>query len=204
LVAGCLANFESLETFQNAGQPAAVGVSYMLKDKNGKWVETLEVTEELWIKMMQETLNGILMILDSVEKLLKTGGNSAISAGLYMFAVEEYGKLLLLKNYKPSKEIIQIKYKNEFRNHRAKFGIAIKTLPKECIILHEGAFDREAFDPEAFDTDEIADCETRQAVFYSDFISSGDFIKPNPSVDKELLEKAVAQLKTIVLVTTIP
>lgn len=76
--------------------------------------------------MMQETLNGIFALLDSVERLLQNGGNEAIAAGLYMYAVEEYGKLLLLKNYRPSSGKVTIGYKNEFRNHKAKFDIAVK------------------------------------------------------------------------------
>lgn len=183
---------------------SGAGGYYVLKSKDGKWVETLEITEELWKRMMQETLNGIFGLLDSVERLLQNGGNEAIAAGLYMYAVEEYGKPLLLKNYRPSSGKVTIGYKNEFRNHKAKFDIAVKNLPKECITLHKGGFDREAFDPEAFDTDQIADCETRQAVFYSDFTSSGKYVKANPSVDKDLLMRAVAQLKTIALATNIP
>jgi AbiV family abortive infection protein len=183
---------------------SGAGGYYVLKSKDGKWVETLEITEELWKRMMQETLNGIFGLLDSVERLLQNGGNEAIAAGLYMYAVEEYGKLLLLKNYRPSSGKVIIRYRNEFRNHKAKFDMAVNNLPKECTTLHKGAFDREVFDPEAFDTDEIADCETRQAVFYSDFARSGDSVKANPSVDADLLMKAVAQLKTIVLATTIP
>ena len=176
----------------------------MLKGKDGKWVENLELVEELWKQIMQETLNDIFALIDSVEKLLKNGGNPVIAAGLYMYAVEEYGKLLLLKNYSPSNGRVRIRYRNEFRNHKAKFDMAIRNLPKECIILHEGAFDRDAFDSEAFDTDEIADCETRQGVFYSGFASTGDFVKANPSVDADLLWKAAAQLKTIALGITIP
>jgi AbiV family abortive infection protein len=171
----------------------------MLKDKNGKWVETLEITEELWKKIMQETLNGIIKLLDSVEKLLQNGGNEAICAGLYMYAVEEYGKLLLLKHYSPSNGKVKIKYGNEFRSHPAKFGTAIKNLPNDCITLHKGIFDPEIFDPEIFDTDEITDCETRQAVFYSDFTDSGDDVKSVPSVDKNRLKKAINQFKTIAL-----
>jgi len=176
----------------------------MLKDARGRWVEELEISEALWRTMMQETLNGVLALTDSVEKLLNNGGDAAICSGLYMFAVEEYGKLLLLKDCTSASGMVRIRYRNGFRSHTAKFGKAIQTLPKECVTLHRGVFDRSVFDPEAFDVDEIADCETRQTVFYSDFTMDGQYIKRPPTVDVNLLKNAVAQLKTIAMRTTIP
>ena len=50
--------------------------------------------------------------------------------------------------------------------------------------------------------DEIADCETRQAVFYSDFTMDGQYINRTPTVDVDLIKKAVAQLKAIAIGTT--
>jgi len=176
----------------------------LLKDAKGKWVEDLEISEELWKTIMQETLSGVIALTKSVEKLLSNGGDTAISSGLYMYAVEEYGKLLLLKSYKATSGFVRIKYRSEFRSHTAKFETAVRTLPKECTTLHVGAFDRTFFDPAAFDTDEIADCETRQAVFYSDFTMDGQYVKRTPTVEMDLLKKAVAQLKTIALGTSIP
>lgn len=176
----------------------------MLKDARGKWVEYLSINEALWRTMMQETLNGVIALIDSVEKLLNNSGDTTICSGLYMFAVEEYGKLLLLKGCTPTSGVVRIPYKNGFRSHSAKFEKAIQTLPKECITLHEGAFDRSAFDPQSFDTDELTDCETRQAVFYSDFTMDGQQVTRTPSVDVYLLRNAAAQLRAITMGTTIP
>jgi len=172
----------------------------MLKDKNGNWVRILEITEELWKKMMQETLNGVIKLLESAQRLLDSGGNEAICAGLYSFAVEEYGKILLLKKCTQSCGKVKIKYKNEFRRHDAKFDIAIKNLPDECIKIHEAAFKKEDFEPEDFDTEDVAaDFEARLALFYSDFTDLGDGVKSIPLVDKERLKKAISQLRTIAL-----
>jgi len=176
----------------------------LLKNKKGRWVEILEITEELWKKMMQETLFGVIELLNSAEKLLQNGGSEAICAGLYTYAVEEYGKLLLLLDYGPSGGKVKIKYKDEFRNHEAKFRAAIKHLPDECKTLHEGAFSQRDFSRENFDTDVVADFDARKAIFYSDFADSGDDIKPVPSVDKDRLKKAINQLKTKAFGTTIP
>ncbi len=168
----------------------------MLKDKKG-WVRVLEITEELWKKMTQETLHGVVKMLESAERLLENGGNEAICAGLYAYAVEEYGKLLLLRHYSPSSGKIRIRYKDDFRKHAAKFGIAIERLPLECITLSKGVFSRQVYSKEHFRTDEIADLEARQAAFYTDFTDSGNRIKPVPPVDKNLLRKAINQFKTI-------
>ena len=54
----------------------------LLKDSKNRWVEDLELSEELWKSMMHETLSGILALLDSVEKLLNNGGDATICSGL--------------------------------------------------------------------------------------------------------------------------
>jgi AbiV family abortive infection protein len=174
----------------------------MLKDKNGKWVKILELTEDLWKKTIQEIPKGILRLLESAEKLLDNGGNEAICAGLYTYAVEEYGKLLLLKQYTPSAGKVKIEYKNGFLSHTKKFSLAIKYLPTECITLKKGAFDPKIFDPNVFDTKQlIADQEARMGVFYCDFLNSGNDIKPIPYVDKTLLKNAIQKLRFITLNT---
>jgi AbiV family abortive infection protein len=174
----------------------------MLKDKKGNWVETIEVTEDLWKTTIKETRNGVLKLLEDARKLLNCGGNEAICAGLYTYAIEEYGKLLLLKQYHPSAGIVKIKYKTGFRNHTEKFRIAVKSLPAECTTLKRGIFDTGIFDAKVFDTEKVvADFEARMAVFYSDFLDSGDGIKAVPQVDKELLGKGIEKLRTITLGT---
>ena len=103
-----------------------------LKDKNGKWVEYLEITEDLWKKTIQETLFGILKMLESAERLLQSEGHEAVCAGLYTFAVEEYGKLLLLKQYNLSDGKVKIEFRDNFRRHESKFKKAIENLPYDC------------------------------------------------------------------------
>jgi len=169
----------------------------MLKDKKGKWVKILEITDELWKKMMQETLAGVFKLLESADKLLDNGGNEAICAGLYTYAVEEYGKILLLQQYNPSGGKVKIEYRDEFRDHEAKFGAAIKYLPDGCTKLYESAFSQD------FDTDQVADFEARLAIFYSDFTESGDGIMPVPPANKSHLRKAINKFKTIALGTII-
>ena len=165
--------------------------------------DILKITEDLFKKCKEETLQGILKLLDSAEKLLDVGGNKTICGGLHTFAVEEYGKLLLLKRYIPHNGKVEIKYAGEFLKHSKKFEIALKSLPKKCTTIHTGIFDEAIFDPEVFDVSQVADLEARMAAFYCDFTDSGDNIKPVPAVDVKLLKVAIAELRSIVLETDI-
>ena len=167
-----------------------------MKDAKGHWVEFLEIKEELWKKSIQETLNRIPKLLESAEKLLDNGGNEAICSGLYTYAVEEYGKVLLLKQCSPSDGKVKIKYKNGFLNHDEKFKVAAEALPEECKILSSGLWDSAIWDVDIFDTERVvADFEARMAIFYCDFLDSGDDIKPVPQVDKARLKKAINKLR---------
>jgi len=180
-------------------------MSNRLKGKDGHWVENLVITEELWKKIMKETLQRVLRLLESAEILLDNGGNGAICAGIYTYALEEYGKILLLKQSSHVNGKVKIKYRKGFRYHPEKFRLAINNLPKECTTLKKPAFNSKSFDPDIFDTEEvIADLEARMAVFYTDFLDSGDGVKPIPPVDKKLLKNAINILRKIAHGTNLP
>ena len=167
--------------------------------------DLLPIPEGLWIATMKETQSRILILLDSSERLLRSGGDTALCAGLYTYAVEEYGKLMVLKQYKPVSGRVVIKYKNEFRNHMYKFPEATKNLLPECLLLRQGIFDPVIFDPAIFDTQSVtADFESRMAIFYTDFDDSGIKLQSIPSIDNSLLERAIIKLREIVLMVTIP
>jgi len=57
------------------------------------------IPEQLWNNLKANTLAGVVQLLESSEKLLANKGNPAICAGLYTYAVEEYGKLVMLSKY---------------------------------------------------------------------------------------------------------
>jgi AbiV family abortive infection protein len=170
----------------------------LLINQKGKWVKYLEITEELWKKCIQETLFGILKMLESAERLLQSGGHEAICAGLYTFAVEEYGKLLLLKQYNPSDGKVKIEFRDIFRRHEKKFKTAIENLPHECTILYSPWKSKDWHSKDIwYSKDVIADLEARKSVFYCDFVDSGDAIKTVPRVEKTLLRKAIDSFRTI-------
>ncbi len=172
----------------------------MLKDEKGNWVKILEIPEELWKKIMQETLHGVLELLDSAEILLDHGGNEAVCAGLYTYAMEEYGKIVLPKQSSHMAGKFKVAYRHGFRNHRKKFDLAVENLPAECKTLRKPIFDPKILDPKVFDPKQIiADLEARMAVFYCDFTDSGSGIKLVPPVDTNLLKKAINTLRQIAL-----
>jgi hypothetical protein len=161
--------------------------------------ESLEISEELWRELIKEIPNRITLLIDSSESLLNNGGKEAVCAGLYTYAVEEYGKLLLLKKCDPSSGKVNIRYKNGFIDHGEKFREAINQLPHKCTNLRMSVFDPRIFDPQIFDTKSvIADLDARVAIFYTDFTDSLSQIKSVPPIDKDKLQTAIDELRAII------
>jgi len=170
-----------------------------LKDSENRWVKYLIITEELRNKTIDVSLQRILKLLDSAQILLENGGSVTVCAGLYTYAVEEYGKIVLLRKSGKVDGHVKVKYKKGFRDHNTKFRLAIKHLPNECITLRIGVFDPNIFDPKIFDTETIiADFKSRMSVFYTNFIESGKDIESVSPVNEKLLKNAITQLRKII------
>ncbi len=170
-----------------------------LKDSKNRWVKYLIITEELQNKTIEITRQRILKLLDSAQILLDNGGPVTISAGLYTYAVEEYGKIVLLRKSRKIDGHVKIKYKQGFRDHNTKFRLGIKKLPKECTTLQIAPFDPKFFGQKAFDTETvIADFKSRMSVFYTNFLESGVNIESVPSVSEQRLKLAIVTLQKIV------
>jgi len=173
-----------------------------LKDGKNRWVKYLIITEELRNKTIESTLQRILKLLDSAQILLDNGGSVTICAGLYTYAVEEYGKIVLLKKSRKIDGHVRVKYKKGFRDHNTKFRLGVKNLPQECKTLRIGDFDPNFFDPKCFDTETvIADFKSRMSVFYTNFLESGKDIESVPPVDEKLLKNAMIKLRKIAVET---
>ena len=156
------------------------------------------ISEEQWKKLKQETHNTILGILESVDELVKhiesPGYGKDVTpimcAGLFTHGVEEYGKLLYLKNLKPENGKVTIDYDGKFKNHDYKFSLALEKLPTNCKIIEDGPFDQKIFNSKIFNTGTIADWDTRLQIFNTDLDDLGN-VKEYPSVDKDILKKVV-------------
>ena len=169
-----------------------------LKDSKNRWVKYLIITEDLRNKTIEITLQRILKLLDSAQILLDNGGHLAICAGLYTYAVEEYGKIVLLRKSRKINGHVRLKYKQGFRDHNTKFRLAVKKLPNECKILRIGPFEPNIFDPTIFDAETvIVDFKSRMSVFYTNFLESGVNIESVPPVSKQRLKIAIVTLRKI-------
>ncbi|MEO9319673.1 MAG: hypothetical protein ABI361_03270 [Nitrososphaera sp.] len=137
--------------------------------------------------MVLETVRRIRTNLEAIKALLKTPGHEEICGGLYTFAIEEYGKILLLQNCGDS-PVIDLKYKNGFRKHEAKFELAINDLSDDCLKIESGGYTDAGFTSTGYTKDKIADLDARLGIFYMDFTDDVSHIKPIPSVSRASLE----------------
>ena len=170
---------------------------------------TKTISEQQWRTLKSETLNTVIMILESIEILIidlqtKQGvvATQVLNgAGLFSHAIEEYGKLLYLQSLSSINGIITIEYDGKhggkFKNHKHKFELALKKLPNQCTVLEDGAFDTAIFDSRIFDTGTIANWETRLNIFNTDLNDDGT-VKKYPTVDIHKLITAVTEFRKII------
>lgn len=88
---------------------------------------------------MSNIQKNIIRILQATKELLRIQGYEDICAGLYTFAIEEYGKILFLQSFPVStNNTIKFPHKRDgrkgFLNHYEKFPRALddKQLPVDC------------------------------------------------------------------------
>ena len=174
--------------------------------------EIIIVNKQLLHSITSETLWKIGSLLDATRTLLNDveedevnnehfsittiTGDPTVPAGLYTFAVEEYGKFLYLKSLEPIDGKYHIDYTDKFTDHRRKFELALSNLPDECKLVHLGRKDDVKFYEPDFHDDIIADFETRLRIFYSDFdpYFLNKVTKTSPPVSAKLLKIAVQKL----------
>jgi len=175
----------------------------ILNEKNGHSI----TSDTLWkiLSLLDATrtlINNIDEDVDENEYLSITTstGDPTVAAGLYTFAVEEYGKYLYLKSLEPIDEKYHVDYWKEFRNHPKKFQRALSNLPKECRLVEKGGFTDTGFTDSGFNTEVIANFETRLRIFYSDFDSyfANKIPTQEPPVSAKLLKIGVQKLWEIV------
>jgi len=171
----------------------------MCKDNQQSKENKKTITYDIWRKLIDHIYFNCHALATSAKILLKqnitenekwnVNDPPYVAAGLYTYAVEEYGKILFLLEKKPSNyENITINYK-KFLDHQHKFRRALEKLPNECKKLHTGGFSNSGFTSSGFNTDTIADFEARKAIFYTDFDS--DKVKELPEVNSKKLDVAL-------------
>lgn len=164
----------------------------------------MEITEQLWNDLKKNTLSGVLRLLESADILLSNKGDVAICAGLYTYAVEEYGKLILLTECSSLNGKIDINENRLFgpRSHDIKFKAAIDRLPNEC--KHIGVDYWGGYFPKGYwagyfpdESSVVAGFKSRLAIFYCGLDASKKVVMPVPLVGRPSLRAAIAKLKTI-------
>jgi AbiV family abortive infection protein len=92
------------------------------------------------IKLCQKNVTNLL---DDVEILCNNHGNESTASALYTGAIEEFGKLVVLKKCSemaPSMENIHDVPKSMFRKgkgHNEKYSAAIRELPESCLQYYQ-------------------------------------------------------------------
>lgn len=85
----------------------------------------IDIPEKLWKKMMQHVLEGIFQKLNAVKNMQTI--DLYVAAGIYIYAVEEFGKLLLLKNVYELNGMRRVIYEKEFLSHTKNSKLRLTT-----------------------------------------------------------------------------
>lgn len=131
--------------------------------------------------------------LVGAEACLSIGSlDSAI--GLTVFAIEEFGRAVVLReNLETGSEEVD---KRINTNHDFKWNKAFTILPRKFKTIHTGGFDPKGFDPVAFDTeDESITHEIRMRAVYVDYDESNDEWITSTRVDKSFLKRAIEGIR---------
>lgn len=88
--------------------------------------EKLDINNSLMEEALQYIKAGIIRKLAAARKMIDY--DKEVAAGIYMFAVEELGKLNLLKESLKIENGYQINYKDQFLIHKIKFSEAVTYL----------------------------------------------------------------------------
>jgi hypothetical protein len=138
------------------------------KTKKGKVLE-FEIDIGLRDDIVRFIRDRIIHNLEATKRFLelKEEEYDDICAGIYTYAVEEYGKFLYLRRLSPTSpnNTITIQYTDDnqgFLDHRHKFKLALDTLPDSCKTLRQGGFTSTGFISSGFVTDTPADFDARK------------------------------------------
>lgn len=167
-------------------------------------LDKIDISEEKWIEAKHIIKNGIIKKLSAAKQNIEI--DKEIAAGIYIYALEEFGKLLLLKESQSVDGKYIIKYRGEFVDHSAKFSKASDYLQDngygECIVLNdEGCYTSKSYSWKSFTIWLLAQTEARLGIFYVDFIESEndkyDILKI-PKVDPDKLNNAITKLEEVI------
>jgi hypothetical protein len=164
--------------------------------------QEISISKETWNEAKRLIKNGIIKKLSAAKQNIDI--DTEIAAGIYIYTLEEYGKLLLLKESQIVDGKYIIKYRDGFRSHEFKFNKAFDYLQNngygKCIILNndDGALTPDTFSWRSFTVGLLAQTEARLGIFYVDFkkFENDNYgILKIPTVDKNKLNEAINKLE---------
>lgn len=168
--------------------------------------QEIHISKETWKEAKRLIKNGIIKKLSTAKQNIDI--DTEIAAGIYIYALEEFGKLLLLKESQLVDGKYIIKYREEFLSHNFKFKKAFDYLQNngygECIVLNnDGAFTPDAYSWESFTIGLLAQTEARLGIFYIDFTKSENEdneydIMEIPTVDQNKLNESIYKLNRVI------
>ena len=167
--------------------------------------QEISIPKEKWNEAQRLIKNGIIKKLAAAKHNIDI--DTEIAAGIYIYALEEFGKLLLLKECQTDidgKYII--KYREGFLSHSFKYSKAFDYLQdndsSECIVLNnEGSFTPKAYSWRSYTIGLLAQTEARLGIFYIDFTKSKDNeynLMEIPYVDQNKLNEAIYKLHMVI------
>ena len=166
--------------------------------------QEIHISKETWNEAKRLIKNGIIKKLSAAKQNIDI--DTEIAAGIYIYALEEFGKLLLLKESQTVDGKYIIKYRDGFRSHDFKFNKAFDYLQNDgygkCIILNDdGAFTPDAFSWRSFTIGLLAQTEARLGIFYVDFTKAENEnyeILKVPTVNPNKMNEAINKLEEVI------
>lgn len=170
----------------------------------------VDIPEQIWKEMMHNVRGGIFRKLEAASNVLAI--DKDVAAGVYVYAVEEFGKLLLLKRASVLDGVRRVAYKDEFINHNYKFKAAFDYFQANghdaCLVISQGWFVVSDVAWDAIERRLLAETQSRLSIFYSDFAYDDKqqkiVIERPPTIDINILKKAIDELKSATNKLTIP
>lgn len=175
-------------------------------DVGAPFTDPVRISGERRKRMQDAALAGVRRLLDSVVILCSAACDSSapdqdgpltVAGGLYISALAEYGKLLLIESLPEKDGYVVVPYLDIFRTHYKKIEAAVAKLPCECAQLKYGVPDPWLFDPHLFDTKLDIRFPRRIHALYLDMKCDGSPVVPSPP-DPKQLARAVSLLRQAV------
>ena len=148
----------------------------MLQSRKGIKSGQITITDKVWDEAKKNTRDGIEEKISAAETILNNQESIDIAASLYTYALEEFGKLVLLRKLPKTKSGNRrnINYKNEFACHDKKFELAFDYLQNadhgDCLVLNDrGSFSSKSFRWRSFNLGLLAAFNARLSLLYTHF-----------------------------------